>query len=393
MGAIVGIDFGTANYRIATMVGTSPTPIYDKDGQTVFPSVIACTKGKQWLVGLEALQQASENLDCTFFSIKNLLGTKQVIEVQGIEMKPTEIISHLFEKIKKDIKHWFSYPANEVVISYPSTFSEKMIDELRVSAELAFFTVGRMITETDAIALYYSYTYDPNNENIMVFDIGAGSCTVGTYEMDDGVVEAKAIDGNLAVNGNVLSKLIFDYCLREFERVNGAPCNLDHAAYMRLYHMAELAKILLSDVELYRLYISAIMKDSYRKVYDMDLILSRDLLDNLLDTALVKQIELLLKNNVKDAYCQIEDISKIMVSGSVTRMPLIRQIIQEFIGTKKIFVLPPYSCGIRRGYYGGDYDRRSKRSVAFKLHKQRIRSADRYRGNNGSYSKRYNNTF
>lgn len=353
MGKIIGVDFGTAYYRLAVIEGNFPTPIYDKTGLTVFPAVVACTKGKQWLVGNHALQQARENRDSTFYSIKNLLGSGRTLEIHGVEFTPLEIISHFFEKIKEDAHYCLDQRCDEVVISYPATFSMNMVDELRKAAELAYLHVSRMINQTDAIACLYLNQQQIENEYITIVDIGAGSCSIGTYQLGDGVIETKALDGSNEISGNNINHLLLDYCIKEFDRMNGFSCKLDHHSYMKLYNMTELAKILLSDVELYRLFIPSFIKDIAGKAYDIDIILTRNLLDNLIYCDIICILELMVLNNLKNACLQIEDISKIIVSGSVTNMPVVKKKLSQLMHVRKLFSLSPNAVALGAAIQGG----------------------------------------
>jgi molecular chaperone DnaK len=353
MSKIIGVDFGTANYRMAVMDGSFPSIISDRDGHTVFPSVVACTKGKQWLVGKRALQQANENLGCTFFSIKNLLDSEQLIDVQGTSMKPAEIIAEIFEKIKRDAEQWLGSPVIDIVISYPPIFSIKTRYELRLAAELAFFKVKRMITNTNAIALYYSYLNKPDQEYWMVFDMGAGSFSLGIYEMGDGVTYGRAVDGNSFLNGNAIDKLIFDYCLREFENMHGISCMLDHLGYMKLYHHSELSKVLLSDVEVYRITIPSIMKDNSGKVYDLDVKIRRNVLDGLLNEKFIKELDRLIENSLRNSGFAKDDFTKLIVSGSTMHLPLIRQKMIQFIGEKRLQMLDSTAVVLGAAIMGG----------------------------------------
>ncbi|KAI3964752.1 hypothetical protein MKW92_017604, partial [Papaver armeniacum] len=67
-GKIVGIDLGTTNSAVATIVDGKPTII------TEIPSVVAYTNNGDILVGEMAKRQASKNRENTFFSVKRFIG-------------------------------------------------------------------------------------------------------------------------------------------------------------------------------------------------------------------------------------------------------------------------------------------------------------------------------
>src|SRR5579884_3459393 len=76
MAKVVGIDLGTTNSVIATMVGGEPTVIPNAEGSRLTPSVVAFTKTGERLVGQMARRQAILNPENTVFSIKRFMGRR-----------------------------------------------------------------------------------------------------------------------------------------------------------------------------------------------------------------------------------------------------------------------------------------------------------------------------
>lgn len=345
MAYIFAIDFGTANYRMSVFQGKDPVMIPDRDGNVVFPSVVACTRGNQWLVGSQALLQSDQNLDNTFFSIKKLLGSEELISVNGTELKPTQIVAQVFEKIKADAALFFGYVISEVVISYPAAFTRKQVMGLLKAAELAFLNVRRIIKDTDAVAVYYNrLPRKDEDEKVLVLDVGAGFTGLGIYELGDGVIEARMAGFALNVSGDSVRALLFNFCLEEFRRVNGIECALDHNTYMKLYHSCELAKLLLSQVEYYRIFLPELMQDSAGKALNMDIRLSREVMELLLNKGTLQELEKLFYDGIKRAGYAFSDIDVFIFTGLAARTPAIRSLLNQFAPENKQFEAGPYAA-------------------------------------------------
>ncbi|MDR7463574.1 MAG: Hsp70 family protein, partial [Armatimonadota bacterium] len=76
MGRVVGIDLGTTNSVIATMVGGEVQVIPNAEGSRLTPSVVGFTKTGERLVGQMAKRQAVLNPENTIYSIKRFMGRR-----------------------------------------------------------------------------------------------------------------------------------------------------------------------------------------------------------------------------------------------------------------------------------------------------------------------------
>ena len=75
MQKVLGIDLGTTNSVVAVIEGNQPVVIPNNDGFRTTPSIVACTKKGELLVGNLAKRQAVVNYDNTFYSVKRFIGT------------------------------------------------------------------------------------------------------------------------------------------------------------------------------------------------------------------------------------------------------------------------------------------------------------------------------
>ncbi|MCK4272132.1 Hsp70 family protein, partial [bacterium] len=144
MSKIIGIDLGTTNSCVAVMEGGESTVIPNPEGSRTTPSVVAFTKGGEWLVGQVAKRQAITNAENTIFSIKRFMGRKfDDPEVQksighvpykitkapngdlrvvmgGKEYSPPEISAMILGKLKKDAEAYLGETIKQAVITVPA---------------------------------------------------------------------------------------------------------------------------------------------------------------------------------------------------------------------------------------------------------------------------------
>src|SRR3989304_2845638 len=76
MARVVGIDLGTTNSVIATMVGGEVQVIPNAEGSRLPPPVVGFTKTGERLVGQMAKRQAVLNPENTVYSIKRFMGRR-----------------------------------------------------------------------------------------------------------------------------------------------------------------------------------------------------------------------------------------------------------------------------------------------------------------------------
>lgn len=104
MAKAVGIDLGTTNSVVAVMEGGNPTVIINSEGNRLTPSVVACTKTAERLVGQLARRQAVLNPENTIYSVKRFIG-RRYNEVQDeIKNVPYKVVSGPDNAVRFDIQ-------------------------------------------------------------------------------------------------------------------------------------------------------------------------------------------------------------------------------------------------------------------------------------------------
>src|SRR5471032_2610828 len=248
MAKVVGIDLGTTNSVVACMEGTTPTVITNAEGSRLTPSVVAFTKSGERLVGQLAKRQAITNPDRTVASIKRHMGTDFKVTVDGKNYTPQEISAMVLQKLANDASTYLGEKVTQAVITVPAYFNDAQRQATKDAGRIAGLEVLRIINEPTAAALAYGLDKEKKTgSTIAVYDLGGGTFDVSVLEIDDGVFEVKATNGDTFLGGEDFDKRIIDFLADEFKRDQGIDLRSDKLALQRLKEAAEKAKIELSN--------------------------------------------------------------------------------------------------------------------------------------------------
>ena len=143
MSKILGIDLGTTNSAMATILGGKPEVIENKEGARTTPSMVAISKTGERLVGVLAKRQGVTNPGNTLFSIKRLIGRSfddpevqrdlklmpyKIVRANGgvkiqmgdKEYTPQEISAMILQKLKQDAEERIGEKITDAVITCPA---------------------------------------------------------------------------------------------------------------------------------------------------------------------------------------------------------------------------------------------------------------------------------
>src|SRR4026209_1859700 len=159
MGKIIGIDLGATNSVVAVMEGGEPVVVTNSEGGRTTPSVVACTKDGNRLVGQVAKRQAVTNPENTLYSIKRFMGRKfdevsgeikQVpfkveranngdvkIDAQGKSYSPPEISAMVLQKLKQSAEDYLGSKVEKAVITVPAYFNDAQRQATKDAGKIA----------------------------------------------------------------------------------------------------------------------------------------------------------------------------------------------------------------------------------------------------------------
>ena len=331
MSKIIGIDLGTTNSCVAVLEGGDPVVIPNAEGGRTTPSIVAFAKDGERLVGSSAKRQAVANPAKTVSSIKRHMGDSYKVDIDGKSYSPQEISAMVLAKLKSDAENYLGEKVTQAVITVPAYFSDAQRQATKDAGKIAGLEVMRIINEPTAAALAYGLDKaDNKGQKILIYDLGGGTFDVSILEIEDGVFEVLATNGDTMLGGDDFDKKIMDYVLAEFKKSEGIDLSKDAATMQRIKEAAEKAKIDLSGVTKTNINLPFItMTDSGPKHIDIDLTRAKF---DALTADLVNRTVIPVKKALSDAGLDIGKIDKVILVGGSTRIPAVVDAVKKATG-------------------------------------------------------------
>ncbi len=346
MEKILGIDLGTSNSQAAVMIAGKPVVLPSSEGTTLggkaFPSYVAFTKNGELLVGEPARRQALTNADGTMYAFKRKMGENYKFKVRGKEYTPQQVSAFLLQKIKDDSEKYLGEKITKAVITVPAYFNDNQRQATKDAGAIAGLDVVRIINEPTAAALAYGIDKTEGEHRIMVFDLGGGTLDVTVMEFSSGVYEVLSTSGDTKLGGTDMDEAVINYLASKFQQENGIDLRKDKNAYIRLKDAAEKAKIELSNslqTEVNLPYITSGADGPKHLLITM----SRADLENLVRPT-IDRARKPVDEALKGAKLSASEISKVILVGGPTRMPIVRKFVEDVMGKKVESGVDPMEC-------------------------------------------------
>ena len=362
MAKIIGIDLGTSNSAAAVMMGGKPTLIPAAEGTTVggkaFPSIVAFTKDGQLLVGEPARRQAVTNPTGTIIAAKRKMGSDFVFKVNDKEYKPQQISAYILQKIKRDAEAFIGEKIDKAVITVPAYFDDNQRQATKDAGQIAGLEVVRIINEPTAASLAFGLDKTKQEMKILVFDFGGGTLDVTIMEMGGGVFEVMSTSGDTQLGGTDMDKVLIDFIVETFRKNTGIDLSKDNAAMVRVREAAERAKIELSSVMETDINLPFVSYDQTTGPKNLEMKLTRSKLEEHINP-IVERCKPSIMKSLEDAKLSASDISKIVLVGGPTRMPLVRKFVASVLGKEPEAGVDPMEAvalgaGIQAGIIAGE---------------------------------------
>ena len=365
MSKIVGIDLGTTNSLVATVDSGIPFVIADANGQRLTPSVVHFpSANSEAIVGYEANRARVVKPAETVYSVKRFIGRRGseisdeeksvtfpvtaensgavTIPIHGRNFSPEEISAEVLKKLKRDAENYFGEAVTRAVITVPAYFNDAQRNATKRAGELAGFTVERIVNEPTAAALAYGLDKLKEKSKIAVYDLGGGTFDLSILELNEGVFQVLATNGNTRLGGDDLDKRIVEFLTQKIEtgfshaksqsrKGNSESSHLcafarDLIFLSHVREVAEIAKIKLSTETEVEITLPFLTPD-----FSFGCKLTRAELENLTRDIILRTRQHCLRA-LADAKLEAKDLDQIILVGGQTRMPLVRKFVGELFG-------------------------------------------------------------
>ncbi len=346
---IFGVDLGTSNSAIAVFL-KGQAEIIPVEGINTLPSVVSVRSDGEILVGLQARNRLIVDPDNTVASVKRDMGELKFWEFAGQagkQYRPQDISAEILSKLKSgaeqagtvDLRGTPRY----VVVCIPANFDDIQKNATIDASRLANLEVIKLLEEPVAAAIAYAMEKE-RDQTILVYDLGGGTFDVSILKVDstkDGRSDFKILakEGVQKLGGDDFDVKIMEIIAGRFQAESGVDL-LDEKkdqginkkalreAKQKLKDAAETAKCELTEAETAPINILNLIKDESGKVYNLETEISRSEFNEAIRPLLL-QSKASVDKALGAAKLTINDISRIILVGGSTRVPLVSEMLSE----------------------------------------------------------------
>jgi molecular chaperone DnaK len=353
----IGIDLGTTNSVVATVIDGVPRVIASRTGQTLTPSVVAVARNGKRLVGHMAKRQAITNAENTAYAVKRLIGrrwgAREVEDARKVlpyELVPgpdgndirvvlggrtfaiPEVSALVLAELKSDAEAFFGRRVTKAVITVPAYFNDGQRQATKDAGRIAGLEVVRIINEPTSAALAYGFGKQMEKK-IAVIDLGGGTFDVSILDVGKSVYDVIAVGGDTYLGGEDFDRRIIDWLVFSFAQENqGIDLRQDKMALQRLRDAAERAKIELSEAQQSAIHLPFLASGNDGKAaVHLDRQLTREKLEELTKDLVDRTIQV-ADRTLRDAGVRVGQIGEVLLVGGMTRMPRVQQAVREHFG-------------------------------------------------------------
>ena len=321
---ILGIDLGTTNSLVAVYKDGDVTVIPNRLGSLLTPSVVSVDAEGTVYVGETALERKSVDPANTVSVFKRAMGTERIYELQGKKYRAEDLSSFILRSLKEDAEAYLGCEVAEAVISVPAYFNDRHRKATKKAGELAGFKVERIINEPTAAAIAYGIDQkDDLDEEVryLVFDLGGGTLDVSILELDDMIMEVRAVAGDNFLGGEDFTEVLYRMFINKFE-IDEREVPLKTLTHLK--RQAEKAKKEFCQKD--KIVLSAVIGE---EPLHMEVALKEyEEACQLLFERIKKPIE----RSLRDARIRLDDIDEVVLVGGATKLPLVRRFVGRLMG-------------------------------------------------------------
>ena len=323
----LGIDLGTTFCAVAHIDAYGkPQIVPNSENERITPSVILFD-GANAVVGTIAKQNAVAEPDKIVDFVKREMGKSksQFSRTFGGRVYSAEELSAIIlRKLKADAEKYLGEVVTDAVITVPAYFNDAERTATLAAGKLAGLNVLQVINEPTAAALAYGLDKLDEDQTVFVFDLGGGTFDVTIMRIEGHHIRMVASNGDHRLGGKDWDDVIVNWVAEEFDKQHGENPLLDLQSYQDLYNRALTAKIQLST----RARTTLVHSSNGRSV---KLELTREEFESRCRN-LLEKCKAICEIVMQEANMTWEQVDRVLLTGGMTRVPSVRQMIADTTG-------------------------------------------------------------
>ena len=347
---IVGIDLGTTNSLVAYMEGDRPLVIPGEDGANLVPSIVALDAQGQIVVGNAARKYLIETPERAVYSAKRLMGRGvedvreelrlfpfrladdllpgEVLRINLGEktFTPPEISAFILRQLKRNAERYFSAPVTKAVITVPAYFNDAQRQATKDAGRIAGLDVLRLVNEPTAAALAYGLD-KKETATVAVYDLGGGTFDISILKLHEGIFEVIATNGDTHLGGDDIDNLLITIALDDVQGDLGLEVRHQAEIVQAVRKAVIQAKIALSDNDAAALDVELPGGKRYQRE------ITRTQFEQLIQPVIERTVGP-VRQAMKDSGLTPSQIDEAVLVGGSTRIPCVRQLVEELFQRK-----------------------------------------------------------
>jgi len=328
----VGIDLGTT-YSVVAHLDTDGRPwtVLNGEGDLTTPSVAFFDKN-DIVVGKEAVKAAEFEPELAAQFAKRDMGERDYHKsIGGLHMPPEVIQALILKKLRADAELKLG-PIKQVVITVPAYFNEPRRKATQDAGRLAGLDVLDIINEPTAAAISYGVQkgfidesgQTTETETVLVYDLGGGTFDVTIMQIDGQKYNTLGTAGDVQLGGIDWDQRIVDFVAEKWEEEYGVDPREDPCGLQTLMGEARDAKHTLSARESTNIMFA---HDGRRLRVELTREEFEERTGDLLDRTM-----LTISKAMREAKLTWKDISRLLLVGGSSRMPMVKNALEEESG-------------------------------------------------------------
>ncbi len=339
----LGIDLGTSNSSVAGYRDGRPHLFRTPEGTEVMPSVIHVDRRGNRTVGVRAYDQAILSPENVAQGFKRMMGTATPLRfaASGQEMSPQACSAELLRTlVGYALVESGEAAVQGAVVTIPAAFNQLQSEATLQAAGEAGLERVALLQEPVAAAMAAMAASSERSGQFLVYDLGGGTFDLALVQAAAGTVNVVAHEGVNMLGGRdidrlILQEVVHPWLRQTFRLPEGFGSDRRYDRLARVARLAaERAKVELSSRT--EAVVSASddlvrLEDERGEPIYLDAPLSRARLEALIEPIVARTAEL-SRAIVTGAGYALADISRVVLIGGPTKMPLLRARIAAALG-------------------------------------------------------------
>lgn len=328
----IGIDLGTTNSAMAHLAEEGDIEIIQNDeGKKTTPSVVLIEEDGTPTVGEAASGERLLHPDRILERTKQDIDTEEDVtyDIDGTEYTPVRAASYILGKLKSDAEKKLDRDIDGAVITVPYYFGDRGRRATKDAAELAGFEPNEVKILNEPTAACLAYIQDNDIEgNVLVYDFGGGTFDATLAEVGSNI-NVISTEGDDELGGENIDDALYDHVRQQLVDDGYPDPNDTIAKKDQLRDELKTAKHALSSRPK-----KSFTYDTGEGMEKIELTREEfnDIVDDLIGRTIDRIEALFEKESVQEAGITRDDIDNVLLVGGSTRIPLVRERVEEFFG-------------------------------------------------------------